>query len=748
VKLLQSEIDVVPGRKPQKQPLPEGYVGTGIGTLRINNTTARQNSYTIKLKCDEPFWQESWYTLSALPPTGGAENAPPSGKPDQPGPRNQSLTIFIKDGGTRDVLISFFIPEKSECRAGVYKASVVVETRIVSDDPQARRDRTTEIPVTIIVRPFFKWQVSFTPEERRVGLFRRKTEFELVVDNQSNDWLYCDLKLPRPQNVLIETKAQRLAIPPPDPGRDSVRTVPISAMTRLRVIRGSRTPTTLPLTIQRANAPSIPPLPEEATFGPSSANLGAAVLATDSDDIGVPEVPSKVLYCPPIPDTLTAFFEAVARNIRGLIFALIGFFVLWQVTWFVFEAYVKNISEVRVSTSVVKVGVPFRVNGKNLLGSQILFFDPATKAQIGEPVTPKPDPHNPLEEHVFVTITDKDLLDHHKVIVGARRLGKLTMLAGLLPVVKDPAPIMVGQQLVKEGPPSGAVTASVAPGQDLTIGGVNFGATPGKVLIDGAPATATSWTNTSIQVKVPATKQVGDTFSVAAFTSDGTSIPIVPSTVAIKLPGGGDFPPDQEPRIGPNGELLPPSTQGTSSGGSGGTNGGSQDTKPPSTSSNPPTGSTGDLPPTYDLLLSDDRSDYVNAVSKTRSSNDPGALAVQAFALAALNRDDEAATIARKAVKAIGKRKSGRDLALCFLAMSKAIENANPSKAVQGYASADSEVDQVAPGFVFKDIVIARFKLAQKSNFEARTILKDAQRKSPTPAESSAIQQLLQRAGG
>ncbi len=751
MKLLQSEIDVVPGRKPQKQPLPEGYVGTGIGTLRINNATPRQNSYTIRIKCEQEFWQDAWYTIAALPPTGGPENAPPTGKPDQPGPRNQTLTIFIKDGGTRDVLLNFFVPEKAECRAGVYKATVVVETRIVSDDPQVgRKDRITEIPLTVIVRPFFKWVVSFTPEERRVGLMRRRTEFELIVDNQGNDWLYCDLKLPRPQNVLVDTKVQRIAVPPPDPGRDSVRTVPVRAITRMRVVRGSRTPTPLPLTVQRVNAPTIPALPEEASYGPSSANLGAAVVAADTDNVGVPDAPAKVIYCPPIPDTLTAFFEAVGRNIRGLIFAVVGLFVLWQVYIFIVEQFFRNITEFHASGSIT-VGKQFRVSGKNLIGSHILLFDPETKNTIGEPLEAKPDPKSPTAEYALVTVTDKGL-NGRKVIIGAQRLGGLSLLKGLLPIVKDPNPIQIGEPIVKSGPPSGNVTANIAPGQDLTIGGVNFGATPGKVLIDGQEVKPTSWKTDSITVKVPSTKQVGDSFSVGAFTADGTAIPISPQTVTVKAPGG-DNPQNGEPQIGPNGDLIPPGgSAGNPGTGTGSTTSGGTQPHGGQTSSggtgNSPAVAPGELPPAYDLLLSDSRADYVQAATQTRGSSAAGSLAVQAFALAALNRDDEARTAARKAIGAVGSRKSGKDLALCILALSKIVENVNPSKAVDGYAKADQQVDQMAPGFVFKDIVIARFKISQKSNFEAKTILQEALRKSPSPAEESAIRSLLRTVGG
>src|SRR5579862_2701889 len=262
MKLLHTEIDVVPGRKPQRQPLPEGYVGMGTAVLRITNTTSRQNSYTVRIHCERPYWQDAWFQMSALPPSGGEQNQPPAGKPDQPGPRNQSITIFVKDGGTRDVFLAFFVPEKSECRAGAYPVKVAVETRIVSNDPQqASKERVTEFPAIVIVRPFYKWSVSYQPEDRRVGLFRRGKEYEVVVDNHSNDWLYCDLKMPRPQNVLVETPCARMAVPPPEPGAESIRTLPFKAISRVKTLRGARQPMPLPVTIQRIHAPTVPPLP-------------------------------------------------------------------------------------------------------------------------------------------------------------------------------------------------------------------------------------------------------------------------------------------------------------------------------------------------------------------------------------------------------------------------------------------------------------------------------------------------------
>jgi hypothetical protein len=750
MRLLQSEVDVVPGRKPQKQPLPEGFIGPGIATLRIQNSTPRQNSYTIRLKCEDAYWQDAWYTLAALPPSGDPQNNPPTGKADQPGPRNQSLTIFIKDGGTRDVLVSFFVPEKSECRAGVYRGKLIVETRVLSEDPStARKERITEIPITIIVRPFYEWKVSYTPEERRVGIFRRKSTFELVVENRGNDWLYLDLNLPRPQNVLVETPAQHLAVPPPEPGVDSTRTIPISAVSRLKTIRGSKVPTPLPLQVQRIEAPTVPPLPDEAAYGPCSANIGAAVIANETNDVGVPEVPAKLIYSPPIPDTFSAFFEAIGRNIRGLLFAAIGFVVAWQLLVFTYEIYFKNITEIRVGRSSINVGEPFRIRGKNLIGSQILLFDPQTKQALGEPIIPQ-HPKNPLDEWVTVTIKDKDL-DGKKVIIGAKRLGRLTFLNSFLPVTKDPTSVQIGKAPEKErGPAAGGLPGTVSPGEKLVIGGTNFGPNKGRILLDGKPITPESWTDEKIVVKLPKGLIPGNPVTVRGFTAEGKTI---------DLGSGQTFVADiQMDTTGTTSELMPTTTgiedptTGSSAGPTGSSAGSSGETTgntssgTTGTTSNPPT--TG-LPRSATLLLSATRSDYNKVIQQTRNAKTAGELAVRAFALAELNKPDEAVAAIGKAKAAIGNRDKGEDIALLMLALVKTVENSNPANTAAVYADLDKDVESVAPGFVFKDIVIARYKISRKENSEARAILGGASRnQAATDAERAVIEKLLKQAGG
>jgi hypothetical protein len=744
MRLLQTEVDVVPGRKPQKQPLPEGFVGQGTATLRIQNTTPRQNSYTIRVKCEDAYWQDAWYTLAALPPTGDPQNNPPTGKPDQAGPKNQSLTVFIKDGGTRDVIVSFVVPEKSECRAGIYRAKIIVETRIISEDPiAARRERITEIPITIIVRPFYEWKINYTPEERRVGLFRRKSQFELVVENHGNDWLYLDLKLPRPQNVLVETPVQTIAVPPPEPGTDSVRTIPIGALSRFRNIRGSKVPTPLPLQVQRLDAPTIPALPEEAAFGPCAANTGAAVVAGETNETGVPEVPAKLIYSPPIPDTLQAFFEAIGRNARGLVFFFIGFFIAWQMISFTYEMYFRDLSDFRVLRSTVKINEPLGVKGKYIAESRVFLYDAVTKQPLGDPINTETKRISPTSFAYFVTIKDQTL-DGKKVVMGVQRLGKMTLLNRFLPIIKDPTSVQIGK--APEAPKAagiGSLPGTISPGKDFVIGGTNFGPAPGgKVLVDAKPATVANWSEEQITVKAPKGLVPGNPATVRAFSADGKPIDLGPGQVFVadvEMPPGGFEGMTGGEEGGTTG--TPGGTTG-SPGGTTGTPGGTTGT----TGSTPPPPTAGALPSTFSLLVSDSRNDYTKVV-QTTGEKTVGELAVKAFAFAELNRADEAQARINKAMKMAGSRESGKDIALLLLASAKTVETATPSKADEYYAGLDADIDGIAPGFVFKDIAIARYKISSGSKFEAEILLKDALKKNPTPAETREINRLLKLAG-
>lgn len=742
MKLLHTEIDVIPGRKPQKQPLPEGHVGAGTAVLRITNTTSRQNAYTIRITCEEPYWQDAWFQVSALPPIGGPENQPPAGKPDQPGPRNQSITIYVQDGGTRDIFLSFFVPEKSECRSGAYPVKIVVETRIVSNDPQlARKERISEIPALVIVRPFYKWTMSYQPEDRKVGFFRRGKEYEVVVDNQGNDWLYCDLKLPRPQNVLVETPTVRLAVPPPEPGADSVRTVPFRAISRVRAVRGDHQVMPIPVTVQRVNAPTVPPLPEEAQFGPSGANAGAAVTETETSDIGNPEFPATLTYCPLIPATLTGFFQAVGRNFRSLLMLVVGFIIAYNLAVFSWKYFFSQTKLVNVSTTQITLGKPFFISGRYIYGSKVAVYDVTGKEKLAD-VQAVPTLDNATDQKLKCTINDESV-NNKTVKIAVQRGGWVSLLDAFLPVEMSKENIEIGKVQVKTGPAAGSIPQIVDPGKDLVIGGVNFGEEKGEVLLNGQKAVVSEWSDRNIVVKIPKKLQDGNTISILVANSKGEPIPVNPPQFAVmdttppEVPtGGADG--------GADGGMDGGMTGGTDGGAATGTGGGDTGTTGgPSTSG----GATGGgpaqpaiaTPPGYADLLADTRQGYLAAIDNA-TGNSAGALAVKAYAYASIGKLDDARSVFEQANS---KAKSGTvGETMVYIAAARLYEKLAPDQAAAAYINIDTKAGANVQGWAFIDIAQARFKIAQGEWDEARLLLQSASNRAPSSAEQATIKRM------
>jgi len=85
--------------------------------------------------------------VASLPPAN-AQSAPPSGKQDVIGQNGRTVTLYVSRGGSRDVMISFNVPQKPEARAGAYNVKVVVETRIIggAETGPRRKERFSELP--------------------------------------------------------------------------------------------------------------------------------------------------------------------------------------------------------------------------------------------------------------------------------------------------------------------------------------------------------------------------------------------------------------------------------------------------------------------------------------------------------------------------------------------------------------------------------------------------------------------------
>lgn len=536
MKLLQQEVDITPGRpgmRPPVWPVPESQPIPGSAVVRLTNTTKQENAYTIRLRCDQPFWQEPWCAIIPLP--AAADSAPPTGKADQRGPHDSWAKVYVPRGGTRDILLRFNVPRHPDSRAGRYPFIVEVETQIVGPAQGMRRsNRVTQIPGSAIVRPFYKWEIDMQPEQPRVGIRRRSTEFEVTVTNESNDWLYCDLKLPRPKDFAIESPTLRLAVPPPEPGEmlpalpdqearpGTQRTVPLRAATKLRVIRGDNTAQSILLNGARVDAPSVALPLDDGTYP----TLGA-VVAEDTDDTRRLPGDRALVYCPPIPARLTDFFQRLGSSFRGLLYTLLAAVALLTVGIVLFENAWHNNIQIQPLSTFADPGGTLNIQGRWLDGAKVTIG--------GEQVAPK---HYTLDLSKYRIAVPADLNGKKVKLKAQRFVVFLPFLTPLLPssesadevqVGKPPATAPVAQKeyLI---PPSGSFHA----GDHLELMGGGLG-TGGTVYLGGMPVAA-AWKPDHIGVSIPASAQPGP-LSVSVVDPNGnmllasTPITIVPKAL-------------------------------------------------------------------------------------------------------------------------------------------------------------------------------------------------------------------------
>lgn len=539
IQLLHTEIDVVPGRRPQRQALPEGMVGLGTAVLRITNATERENAYTVRLRCENPYWQDNWFRINAMPPAVG-EGA--SSKPDQQGPKDQWVKVYVSNGASRDVLLSFMAPQRSDSRAGVYEVSIVVETHVQEGQGAAKGDRITEIKGTVIIRPYYEWQIEFQPEDRKVKrFFRRSATYEVIVHNKGNDWLYCDLKLPRPKDLLLENFSQRLSVPPPEPGKDSSRSVPIRARTKHKAFRGAPKVDELPLTFHRVDAPTVPPLPEEAVAGVSSAGLGAPVVSSETSEIQAPEYPPTLTYCPPIPATLTDFIQSLARNALAISMLFLGLVAMLHISYLMYTHWKFKLQSAAPLSMSLDNGARLEYRGAMLNGARVNFYKnkddkDSFHSDYLKPLMTKRGVY-------FVKTKDIPGLTDTAVFVEAERVAFIPYLNALMPRTKK-LRIEFGNVIDPSKKPL-VMSDRAVPGKPFTIQGTGFGSEPGKVMFGDQPADQiVSWSDTQIVAVVPA--GVADQTNIVAINAKGEEV-----AKATKAGGAPPKPPGPEPEPEP-----------------------------------------------------------------------------------------------------------------------------------------------------------------------------------------------------
>ncbi|MGI4792325.1 MAG: IPT/TIG domain-containing protein [Janthinobacterium lividum] len=555
MKLLHPEVEVLPGT-PGKRPTtqtPEREKLVGSVILRLTNDTPQENAYTVRLRCDHPFWQESWYTVTSHPPLGA--NPAAGGKPDIPGHSDRSVKVFVPRGASRDIFIRFNVLKKPECRAGRYDYTIEVETQVTlaQEGAARRKDRLTTLHAVANVRPFYKWSVDLTPEQRRVGRRHKTGEFEVVVTNEGNDWLYCDLQLPRPKDLLLDCPTLRLAVPPPEPGEmlptvgvaegraGTQRSVPLLATTKLKLFRGDVTAQPLSVSALRVDAPSLS-APAEDGY----ASLGSVVAEGTNESQPAPS-DRALLYAPPIPAKLVDFFTRGAGSFRAwiaplllLMIAIPAAFVVAQHIWFAVK--INNFGTVGTS-NLAEAGKPLIISGKYVIGSHVsITTEPNGKGQtlyeedskeVKDVLRSTGGPGAAKFDRCSITLPAA--LNHKSGYLVVQRLGAVfPYLSAILP--KDSKPIQIGDALVTHDP---AVTP-VEPGPypvhgTFTIQGQNLGKT-GFVLVGGQRAATTNWAPEQIGVTIPPTLPASPNPVDVSVRLASTAAPIDAGSITIQNP--------------------------------------------------------------------------------------------------------------------------------------------------------------------------------------------------------------------
>lgn len=546
MKLLHSEVDVIPGR-PGSRPsvISESQPVPGSAVLRIVNPMPQENAFIVRLRCEHPMWQETWFTITSLPPPASGPKDGQPGKHDQRGAQDRSIKVYVPRGGSRDLLLRFDVPQQPESRAGRYPFVIEIETQVIgATDAMRRRNRVVTVPGVATIRPYYRWSLDITPEQQRVGPRRRSAEFEVVVTNEGNDWLYCDLQLPRPRDMVLECPSQRLAVPPPEPGetilasneRDSrpgtQRSVPLRAVTHLKTIKGDLTPQPLLLSALRLDAPSVPPPITDET----STRVGAvvAIPTTESQQVLGDRA---MVYAPPIPAKLTDFFRHSASSARAFVMSIVALALLAPMTYVAFEQSRHSVSVKPMGFAYA--GQPLVLGDKWVLGARITFAGKVGDRAVA-PVTVNSQPvpgkiANPDRCQVIVPPS----LNHMTGTMTAQRFAKFIPwpFAGLMP--KSTCPITVGDALAP--PTVYPVTAQLIVGKTVTISGTSLGDQIGSVRIGDKEAPVKKWTPTGITVVVPPLKPSASCPVIVTpsggtpLTPSGGSLPSVTTTQAINL---------------------------------------------------------------------------------------------------------------------------------------------------------------------------------------------------------------------
>ena len=511
------EVYVTPG-KPGSPFVNDKPPEAGM-VLQLNDITGQENAYSVWLECEHPFWQDSWYSIKSVAGTQAGS------QPDIPATGNTRFTTFVRGGGNKELLIRFKIPPTPLARVGRYDFKIMTRTEVVNTTAgTARSSKTVSLDAHIIILPVYKWELSLSPQTRRVGrVFRRRAHYNVKIINESNDWLYCDLKLTNSKTLLMDSPTQRVAIPPCekdewlDGGEDAIsrpgtyRKIPVRAKTKHTEWRGPVVAEKLQIEGTRVDAPSIAIPPEEDTADPLE-YLRHKVTAEKR-----PLDENQALeYHPPIANTVPELFSHIGAKIRMLILTALGLMILIPMARVFYESIWRSI-QVNPLEYNPSVGDTVHIRGKWVVGSQITVKSGAGEKPFEDSIDCKGGKDNIRNGEGLNVCTFKvppEWKGFHGHLTAQRAARFVFWPFSLLMPRSKPIKFSVGggDAPAADFTPT-LLTNSVAPGGTLKIRGSNMG-NSGIVSLNGDSMHVLSWKDTEIDALVPANLQPNPSLSV------------------------------------------------------------------------------------------------------------------------------------------------------------------------------------------------------------------------------------------
>lgn len=369
----------------------------GSAILHLTNQTEQNNAFRVRLRCDSPFWRPDWYRLSLM--TGTTPTLAEKIDEEHGGPTDPYLDLRVPPGARCDVLIQFVLPKVPDSRAGRYHYTVEVETYILAGGGATRPERLRKFPAELIVQPFYEWNVDLAPAQQRVGrVFRRTRDYDLVVTNRGNDWLYCNIRARSTNDLFLKSFAGDLAVPPPQPGEqvtvpeisDPVagyqRLVPIRAVTRLKAARGEDKPQPLDVTFRRLDAPSVRPPINRAGY-----DLQGAVISSPAPPTEQPKLLGQdyaLIYRPPIPASWTDAIGRGIGSIKGAALTIVGLIILVHLAALAWGGLYESSYKLQTVSSEAQIGKQIGFSGKWLLGSHMILSQVPSGLSVDLPCRP------------------------------------------------------------------------------------------------------------------------------------------------------------------------------------------------------------------------------------------------------------------------------------------------------------------------------------------------------------------------